>query len=88
MKKLMKLLRAASFLGQLGFNLITPPVCLCLLAWWLQQRFGLGTWVTAVGLILGLMTAAANGWRFFRRLRASMEREEPKEKPVVFYRHE
>lgn len=91
MKSCMKLIRAASVLGQLGFTLITPPVVMALLGWWLQSRFGLGAWIMLVCLAVGLFTAAANAYRFYRRVLASAGKKaekEPETKPVTFYRHE
>lgn len=88
----MKLVRTVTLLGQFGFTFITPPVVMGLLGWWLQNRFGLGTWVMLVCLLLGLMTSFANALRFYRRVMLQMgkkaEAEEPAEKPVVFYRHD
>ena len=92
MRSSMKLLKTLTLLGQFGFTFITPPVVMGLLGWWLQNRFGLGTWVMLVCLLLGLMTSFANALRFYRRVMLQMgkkaEAEEPAEKPVVFYRHD
>ena len=92
MKAWMKLIRTMTLLGQLGFTLITPPVVMALLGWWLQSRFGLGVWVMLICLVIGLLTAAASALRFYRRVMAQMQKraeaEEPAEKPVVFYTHE
>ena len=54
----MKLMHAVTLLGQFGFTFITPPVVMGLLGWWLQSRFGLGTWIMLICLLLGLMTFA------------------------------
>ena len=92
MRSSMKLLKTLTLLGQFGFTFITPPVTMGILGWWLQSRFGLGTWVMLVCLLIGLMTSFAGAVRFFRRVLLQVERKEeesePKEKPVVFYRHD
>lgn len=92
MKSWMKLVRTVTLLGQFGFTFITPPVVMGLLGWWLQDRFGLGTWVMLICLLLGLMTSFAGALRFYRRVMLQIgkraEAEAPTEKPVVFYRHE
>ena len=92
MRSSMKLLKTLTLLGQFGFTFITPPVTMGILGWWLQSRFGLGTWVMLVCLLIGLMTSFAGAVRFFRRVLLQVERkdreDEPKEKPVVFYRHD
>ena len=92
MKTYMKLAKAIAMVGQLGFTLLTPPVAMGLLGWWLQSRFGLGFWIMLVCLVIGLLTAAANARQFYRRILASFrdkeQAKEPEEKSVVFYRHE
>lgn len=89
MKNWFKVVRAITLVGQLGFTLLTPPVALLLLAWWLQDRFGLGSWVMVVGLLFGLVTSGASAWRFWKRLSGSLNRQQEKqETPVVFYHHE
>ena len=88
----MKLLKTLTLLGQFGFTFITPPVTMAILGWWLQSRFGLGTWVMLVCLLIGLMTSFAGAIRFYRRVMLQVQRkseeEEPKEKPTVFYQHD
>ena len=92
MKTYMRVLRAVTMLGQFGFTLITPPVVLGLVAWWLQSRFSLGSWVMLLALLLGLLTSGASAYQFFRRVLAAEKKkrqaDEPPEKPVVFYRHD
>ena len=92
MKDWIKLLRLAVQFGQLGFTLITPPVVMGLLGWWLQSRFGLGSWIMLLCLLVGLLTAGSSAVTFFRKVMAQMqsrsETGEPPEKPVVFYRHD
>ena len=79
--------------GQLGFTLITPPVVMALLAWWLQSRFGFGTWLIVVAIIIGLLTSGVSAYKFYLRVmgpekkRAKKEDAE-KDKPVVFYSHD
>ena len=60
MKKWTELLRLLSLLTQLGLSVIVP-LLLCLFgALYLQNRFGLGGWIVAVGVLLGLGGAAAS----------------------------
>lgn len=92
MKFLLKLAREATVLGQLGFSLVTPPVILALLGWWITERFGLGAWVMAIAILLGILTSAASAWRFWKRYQASAGKqaqpEQEKERSVVYFRHE
>ena len=67
MKSLFKVARAVAILGQLGFTLITPPVLMALFGWWLTVRFRLGVWVIVLTLLLGLITAGASAWRFWKK---------------------
>lgn len=49
-----------SFVGQLGFALVTPVVLAAACAYWLAQRFGLGGWVVILGILFGLGGAAVS----------------------------
>ncbi len=93
MKNYLKIGRLVATFGQLGFTLITPPVVMAVLGWWLQSRFGLGTWVMLVCLLVGLLCAGSNGYRFLRRVmvkdcQRSPEEEEQMKNTVVYYTHE
>lgn len=91
MKKYMKVLRLLTMFGQLGFTLITPPVVMALLGWWLQRRFDLGTWIMLVALLIGLLTSANSAYRFYLRVMGSEKKKAEAEKtdhPVVYYTHE
>ena len=94
MKNYLKVARLVTTFGQLGFTLITPPVVMALLGWWLQSRFGLGTWVMILCLLVGLLCAGTSGYRYLQRVmladhRKSLEKEkETAEKTVVYYSHE
>ena len=91
MKGYLKVVKAVSVMGQLGFTILTPPLVLIMAAWWLQDRFGWGTWVMAVALLIGLITSAVSAYQLYRRVLADAKHHKPKEetkKPVVFYHHE
>ena len=90
MKNYMNVLRLVATFGQLGFTLITPPVVMALLGWWLQSRFGLGTWVMLLCLLIGLLTSGTSAWKFYRGIVGKEKKAEAEssEKPVVFYTHE
>ena len=92
MKKYMKIAQLIAMFGQLGFTLITPPVVMALLAWWLQSRFGWGSWIMIVFLLIGLVTSAVSAYQFYLKVMSSMEKtdreKKPTEKSVVYYRDE
>ena len=94
MKNYLKVARLVTTFGQLGFTLITPPVVMALLGWWLQSRFGLGTWVMILCLLVGLLCAGTSGYRFIQRVmladhrKSLKEEKESAEQTVVYYSHE
>ena len=92
MKKYMKIAQLIAMFGQLGFSLITPPVVMALLAWWLQSRLGWGSWIMIVFLLIGLITSAVSAYQFYLKVMSTMEKtdreKEPIKKSEVSYRHE
>lgn len=90
MRSMFKIARTLAVFGQVGFTLISPPVLMAMLGWWLWNRFSLGVWVIALFLVLGLLTSAASVRRLWKKLRdLPGKREETKEdRAVVYYRHE
>ena len=92
MKKYMKIAQLIAMFGQLGFSLITPPVVMALLAWWLQSRLGWGSWIMIVFLLIGLITSAVSAYQFYLKVMSTMEKtdreKETIKKSVVYYRHE
>ncbi len=55
----MKNLKLILWVGQLGFSMLFPLCFFLILGNWLQNRFGLGLWVTVVLGILGFLTSAS-----------------------------
>lgn len=53
----MKDLSLLVWLSQLGLSVAAPPVVLILLAVWLRERFGWGSWVIWVAVALGIYCA-------------------------------
>jgi hypothetical protein len=84
----MKDLSLLVWLTQLGLSVALPPGCFILLAVWLHNSHGWGTWVIWVGIGLGLICAVDG----FRTSLKAMERlsHKPKEDappPVSFNDH-
>ena len=91
MKKHLKVLRLIATFGQLGFTLITPPVVMALLGWWLQSRFSLGTWVMLIAIVIGLLTSATSAWKFYLQVVGSEKKKAEAEKAkrsVTYFTHE
>ncbi len=86
----MKDLSLLVWLGQLGLSVAIPLAGCIFLARWLQDRFGLGTWVLVVGLILGL-ALAVDGLRHSLKAMARLSRDKKKDQappPVSFNDHD
>ena len=75
MRSLERLARAVSFLGQVGFSLITPPLVLIWLARLAQTKLGWGVWVMLAAILVGLITGLTSAWRLIRGFSVS---EKPK----------
>ncbi len=92
MKSFFRIIRLVTMFGQLGFTLITPPVLMALLGWWLQRRFELGTWIMLVCILIGLVTSGVSAYKFYLRVMGSeinrTTNQDTAKKTVVFYTHE
>ncbi len=76
MNDLYKVFEKLTWVGQLGFSLLFPPVCLLAGCWWLTARRGVGMWVYLPGLVLGL----ALGFGCFAQFLRYCLREQDKER--------
>lgn len=75
-REMRKFYRSAAFFLQIGWSVITPIVLFPWLGSWLSGRFSLGTWPIVVGVVLGLLTAAATFVRMFRVMLAPVLADE------------
>ncbi|MBO5129009.1 MAG: AtpZ/AtpI family protein [Oscillospiraceae bacterium] len=85
----MKYLSLITWVTQLGFSILFPTCFFLMLAYWLQNRFGLGPWVMVVLGIIGLLTSFSTTKSCVRSmLKAAGEITEDKsEPPVAFNNH-
>lgn len=63
------LARVVGRLGQItgfGLSLVTPIFLLVWGALWLEDHFGLGDWVMALAIVMGLLSAGCTFYRFVR----------------------
>lgn len=88
MKPYMKLLRDLSWLTQLGFSLVTPPLVLVWLCSWLQRRFSIGSWLSVVGLLVGIVTAVCTAYQFYASTKKRWEKEPDASHGISFREHE
>ena len=66
-------LKYLAWVGQLGLSLVLPPVLACWAAGWLRIWFGLGSWIFAAALVLGLLTSIRCLFRFLRMVQREAE---------------
>jgi len=88
MKPYVKALRDLSWLTQLGFSLVTPPLVLVWLCSWLQRRFSIGPWLSIVGLIVGLLTAVCTAYQFYDHTKKRWEKEPKPPRRISFREHD
>lgn len=85
----MKDLTLLVWLTQLGLSVVSPLAGCVLLAIWLHNRWGWGTWVIWTGVALGLVLAL-DGLRNSLKLitRLSKNRKDAEPPPVSFNDHD
>ena len=84
----MKDLTLLAWLTQLGLTVISPLIGFLLLALWLYNSQGWGSWVIWVAVVLGVV-CAIDGLRTSLKAMERLARKENKEEPpVAFNEHE
>ena len=85
----MKNLSMIIWLTQLGFSIAFPLAGFIMLAVWLRDRFGLGPWVLAAGIILGIV-GAVDGLRYSLKAMELLSKKNKDEDPppVSFNTHD
>ena len=84
----MKDLQLLTWLTQLGLSTAVPLAGFVLLAIWLQNRFGWGTWVLFVGIGLGLLFAIDAFVKNLKILGKMTGQKNEKTPPVSFGEHQ
>lgn len=80
----MKNLNLLVWLTQLGLSVALPPLGFILLAVWLRDRWGWGSWVVWVGVVLGIVVAV-DGLRVCLKAMEAMSKDKKQEKPPVSF---
>ena len=84
----MKSMRLLIWITQLGISTAAPLAGFLLLSVWLNRRFGWGSWVIVVGVVLGII-CAIDGLRTSLKAMERMAMDKKQEYPVVgFNDHE
>lgn len=76
---------------QLGISVAVPLAGYPLVALWLRGRFGLGSWVIWVGVLLGLVSAVGGLRDALKSMDKYVRRNHPKKPgppPVGFHDHD
>ena len=80
----MKDLHLLVWLTQLGLSTAIPLVGFPLLALWLQDRFGWGSWILWVAIGIG-MISAVDGFRNCLKVMSRLSKSKKKSDPPVSY---
>ena len=84
----MKILSLLLWVTQFGLSILFPPCFFLLLASWLRDNHGWGSWTTIacgiLGFLIAISTARAN-WRAMRREAEEASSQEPP--PTAFNDH-
>ena len=80
MGSIYKLMQGITFVGQLGFMIVTPPLVLVFLAYQLQSRFDFGPWVMVLAIIVGIISAVSSAMSTIYKLFFPKKPETPREK--------
>ena len=85
----MKYLSLLTWVTQLGFSILFPTCAMLLLGNWLQNRFGLGLWITILLGVFGVLTSISTTKSCIRSLikAANAITEDKGPPPVAFNDH-
>ena len=75
-KTLRALARNLPLVTQFGLSLVLPPTLCFFWARWLMNRFGLGSWVLLIALLLALSAIVSAFGQFFRYMLRQAEEDE------------
>lgn len=87
MRKGFGFLKNIVWLTQLGLGIAAPIVLAVLGSVWLRDRFGLGGWVVALGVLLGVGAGFVSLWRGLREM-DRQAREDDRDSGTNFNEHE
>lgn len=73
--------------GQMGFSIVVPPVVLCLIGFFLNKRFGIGAWIIAVAIILGLVCAFLTIYKYVRYFLVKNTNDDDKNSIISYRKH-
>lgn len=65
-----------ALLTQLGISIAAPPLLCLYVASWLRNRYSLGGWILAVGLIIGLGGGVMSAWKFWLMIQKRYQKKD------------
>ena len=77
MQTIEKIFRGIALVGQIGFNIITPPLVLAWLAHRLITRHGGGIWVMVAAIVIGLIAAFCGVYQTVKPLLGKRDSDPP-----------
>ena len=80
----MKNMNLLVWLTQLGISVAVPPALFVWLGTWLRNRFGLGSWVVIVAVVVGVI-CAIDGLRTSLKAMERMTKDKKQEQPPVSF---
>lgn len=76
------------WLPQFGISVVFPLIGFIMLAVWLQNHWGWGSWVLWVGILFGLITAAVGVRDTIRAMQIVEKKAPPKKDVISFNNHD
>jgi hypothetical protein len=67
-----------ALLTQLGISIALPPLLCLYAANWLRNRYSLGGWILAVGLVIGVGGGVMSAWKFWLMIRKRYRTKTPR----------
>ena len=74
--RLNDIVKALGYFTEIALTAIIPVCIWIAIAGYVQNKFGLGTYVTVIGVILGIATAYMNLYKLFKRISADSSRKD------------
>ena len=81
------IIKGLTIVGQLGIDIVVPPVLLAFIARKICERFNMGEWVIVLAVIIGILTAIASTISYFRKIVIDSHKEAEQIKTVSFRKH-
>lgn len=75
-KRFVEITRALTYFTEIALTAIIPIIIWIGVAGYVKNKFGLGEYVTVIGIILGVLTAYVNIYKLFKRISAESSRKD------------